>query len=156
MVVRQAQPADAPVISACLASSFLGFKQKYTVASYQSTTPNARHLLDHWDDGPVWVAEVGGPKIVGTVGAVPSPKGVYVRRMGVLPEARGRGVGRALLDAVEAFARTSGANRMYLSTTPFLDAAIGLYERAGFVRTDAGPHDLLGTPLFTMEKLLMS
>lgn len=38
--------------------------------------------------------------------------------------------------------------------TVSLSRAIALYERLGFVRTDAGPHDLYGTPLFTMEKML--
>jgi ribosomal protein S18 acetylase RimI-like enzyme len=74
--------------------------------------------------------------------------------MAVLPGARGSGVGQALLDQVEAFANAQGAPRLYLSTTPFLDAAIRLYVRAGFVRTDEGPTDLHGTPLLTMEKPL--
>src|SRR5260370_227302 len=43
---------------------------------------------------------------------------------------------------------------MYLSTTPFLDRAIRLYERFGFQRSDEGPLDLFGTPLFTMTKRL--
>jgi ribosomal protein S18 acetylase RimI-like enzyme len=43
---------------------------------------------------------------------------------------------------------------MFLSTTPFLIGAISLYERAGFRRTGEGPHDLFGTPLFSMEKVL--
>jgi len=48
--------------------------------------------------------------------------------------------------------RERGCKRLYLSTTPFLHSAIRLYERCGFRRTDEGPHDLFGTPLFTMEK----
>jgi hypothetical protein len=39
-----------------------------------------------------------------------------------------------------------------LSTTPFLAFAIALYERFGFRRSDAGPRELFGTPLFTMTK----
>jgi len=41
---------------------------------------------------------------------------------------------------------------MLLSTTPFLDDAIRLYQRFGFERIREGLHDLAGTPLFTMEK----
>ena len=52
----------------------------------------------------------------------------------------------------EAFAASHGHDRLVLSTTPFLDSAIRLYERAGFRRSAAGPRDLAGTPLFTMEK----
>jgi GNAT superfamily N-acetyltransferase len=64
-------------------------------------------------------------------------------------------VGARLLAAAEAHAREAGCRRLFLSTTPFLTAAIALYERAGFARTDEPPHELLGTPLFTMEKGLV-
>ena len=43
---------------------------------------------------------------------------------------------------------------MFLSTTPFLESAIRLYEKFGFQRTSDGPLDLFGTPLFTMQKSL--
>jgi ribosomal protein S18 acetylase RimI-like enzyme len=74
--------------------------------------------------------------------------------MAVAPASRGRGVGELLLRRVEAFASERGFGRMFLSTTPFLDRAIRLYERYGFERTGEGPYELFGTPLFTMEKLL--
>ena len=72
--------------------------------------------------------------------------------MAVLPLARGGRIGALLLTHIEEFARTEGFSRLFLSTTPFLDRAIRLYERFGFCRTSAGPHELFGTPLFTMEK----
>ena len=49
-----------------------------------------------------------------------------------------------------------GFQRMFLSTTPFLLAAVRLYEQFGFQPTDAGPRELFGTPLFTMEKRLQA
>jgi ribosomal protein S18 acetylase RimI-like enzyme len=72
--------------------------------------------------------------------------------MAVVPNARGRRVGWRLLVVMEEFARRLGLARMYLSTTPFLDRAIRLYERYGFTRTDEPPHEMSGTPLFTMTK----
>jgi hypothetical protein len=59
-----------------------------------------------------------------------------------------------LLYEVEAFARAAGAISLLLSTTPFLARAIRLYKQWGFGITDAGPHDLHGTPLLTMVKPL--
>jgi ribosomal protein S18 acetylase RimI-like enzyme len=44
--------------------------------------------------------------------------------------------------------------RLFLSTTPFLDRAISLYERFGFQRNEEGLRELFGTPLFTMEKFV--
>jgi putative acetyltransferase len=74
--------------------------------------------------------------------------------MAVLPAARGSGAGAKLLRQVEGWASSEGYTRLFLNTTPFLDAAIRLYERFGFRRADDNLHDLFGTPLFTMEKIL--
>ena len=68
--------------------------------------------------------------------------------------ARGMRIGAALLSQVEQFALAGNFKRLVLSTTPFLDRAIQLYEHFGFRRTTEGSNDLFGTPLFTMEKLL--
>src|SRR3990172_3323692 len=60
-----------------------------------------------------------------------------VKRMYVAPAVRGRGVGRALLTALEAEARQLGATRLLLETGPRQPEAIALYEHAGFVRIPA-------------------
>jgi N-acetylglutamate synthase-like GNAT family acetyltransferase len=95
-------------------------------------------------------------EIVGTASAVRKSESLYVRGMAVLPVTRGRRIGESLLEKIESYAREHNCRRMFLSTTPFLDRAIRLYERFGFQRTEEGPHDLFGTPLFTMEKLINS
>jgi GNAT superfamily N-acetyltransferase len=63
-------------------------------------------------------------------------------------------VGRLLLEKIESFASACGYKRLFLSTTTFLGRAIRLYESFGFQRLNDEPHDLFGTPLFTMEKVL--
>lgn len=151
--IRRARPDDAAAMETTLATAFEPLRAQYTPAGFAATTPSADVLAARFAEGPAWVA-VLDDLIVGTVAARTTAGGVYVRSMAVLPGARGSGVGQALLDQVEAFANAQGAPRLYLSTTPFLDAAIRLYVRAGFVRTDEGPTDLHGTPLLTMEKPL--
>jgi GNAT superfamily N-acetyltransferase len=56
-----------------------------------------------------------------------------IKRMYTRPAARGRGVARALLDALEAEARTLGADRLVLETGERQLEAVALYHRAGFV-----------------------
>jgi len=55
-----------------------------------------------------------------------------LKRMYVAKEARGRGVGRALLEGLEAEARRLGVTRMVLETGIRQTAAEKLYRRAGY------------------------
>jgi len=99
---------------------------------------------------------VGKGISVGAGAAVPKSAGFYIRSMAVHPDARGQGIARQLLQEIENFAAHHRHRRLFLSTTPFLKDAIRLYERFGFQQSDEGPHDLFGTPLFTMVKLLFT
>jgi ribosomal protein S18 acetylase RimI-like enzyme len=144
---------EAAAIASVLHQAFVDYQSLYTAEAFAITTPTVTEIEQRWNEGPVWsVVKCGG--LVGTVGAVAKNEFLYLRSMAVAPNERGRGIGRMLLLEVENFARAGRLQRMILSTTPFLDHAIRLYERFGFKRTREGPHDLAGTPLFTMEKAL--
>ena len=149
--IREATPADAPGIATLLRRAFGEFEPLYTARAFAATVPGAEGLVARMEEGPVWIALRDGAPIA-TVSVVPRGEALYIRGMAAEPAARGVGVGRALLRAIESYATEHGFERLFLSTTPFLAAAIALYERAGFRRTDEGPGHLHGTPLFTMEK----
>jgi GNAT superfamily N-acetyltransferase len=151
--IRRASPEDARAIAKVLHESFMEFKALYTDGGFAATTPDAEQVLTRMQEGPVWV-ELRGGVVMGTVAAVVQDESVYVRGMAVLPAARGSGSGARLLRQVENWANREMYTRLFLSTTPFLSSAIRLYEGFGFRRTDDGLHDLFGTPLFTMEKIL--
>ena len=55
-----------------------------------------------------------------------------IKRMYVVPEARGRGISRAVLTALEAAAADRGWTTLRLETGPRQPEAIGLYEGAGY------------------------
>jgi N-acetylglutamate synthase-like GNAT family acetyltransferase len=150
--IRRAEPGDTAAIAAVLYEAFIEFKHLYTEGGFAATVLNKEEVLRRMTEGPVWIAP-SKDEIVGTVAAVQNRDSLYVRGMAVLPVARGAGTGKKLLDAVERFARDSGCRRLFLSTTPFLGMAINFYQSCGFRRTGK-PHDLFGTPLFTMEKFL--
>lgn len=63
---------------------------------------------------------------------------VYLEDLLTMPQARGRGVGRALIEAVEERTREMGASRLYWNTQTHNDTARALYDRlatvAGFVQ----------------------
>jgi ribosomal protein S18 acetylase RimI-like enzyme len=62
----------------------------------------------------------------------------YVAELYVLPPLRGRGLGRALLQAAMTLARERGADRMDLGTSEDDVAARALYERLGFTNREGG------------------
>ncbi len=92
----------------------------------------------------VLVAEDGGrilgtatiemDRTVGDDDAELPPDTAVLRMLGVLPEARRRGVGRALVERSIAMARGRGKRVLGLRTTPAMTAAHRLYESMGFVR----------------------
>lgn len=88
--------------------------------------------------GEFWVAVAETGEILGTCGIYPLDDTTFeLRKMYVSPRARGRGAGRLLLDRAISAAREQGARRVVLDTLHTMNAAIALYERAGFVRDDA-------------------
>ncbi|MFZ0279413.1 MAG: GNAT family N-acetyltransferase [Candidatus Sulfotelmatobacter sp.] len=151
--IRRASPENAPAIATVLHESFAEFKALYTEGGFSATALSSDQILARMQEGPVWVALRRGT-VLGTVAAVMKGDSVYIRGMAVHPSARGSGCGARLLQQVEVWVRSQDCTRLFLSTTPFLDSAIRLYQRFGFHRTDEDMHDLFGTPLFTMEKVL--
>ncbi len=63
----------------------------------------------------------------------------YLAELYVVPERRGQGLGRALLDAAIDDARARGADTMDLGTSEADTVARGLYERSGFVNREHPP-----------------
>ncbi len=80
-------------------------------------------------------------EVVGGAGVAPltggQPGVCELRKMYILREARGRGIGRTLLTRCLEEARALGFTRCYLETLTGMDAAMHLYEAAGFTRLDA-------------------
>ena len=141
MIVRDARPdelAEAGEIrvAAYVADGFMSPDSGYA--------PTLRALgLD--GNGAVLVAvaqDEDGP-ILGTVMLQPWPHAgqvvagrdeAEIRALAVIPEARGRGIGDALLRAVIKHAAQQGVRHLVLLTQPEMLAAQRLYRRAGFRR----------------------
>ena len=79
--------------------------------------------------------------------------GIYLEDLFVLPAARGRGVGKALLTAVAKLAVERNAGRLEWSVLDWNDPAIGFYRKLGAepmddwttMRLTGGPLEQLGT-----------
>lgn len=63
---------------------------------------------------------------------------VYLGELYVVPNRRGKGIGRALLEATMAAGREGGATHIDLNTGETDTAARALYESAGFTNREGG------------------
>lgn len=63
----------------------------------------------------------------------------YLQELYVVPELRGRGIGRALLEATIEVARERGADGIDLNTGETDTAARALYESMGFTNREGSP-----------------
>lgn len=87
-----------------------------------------------------WVLDDDG-EVVGGAGFAPlsggSAKTCELRKMYLLPRARGGGLGRRLLEHVLEHARAAGYQRCYLETMATMHRARSLYTSVGFEPLDA-------------------
>ncbi|MGF1493081.1 MAG: GNAT family N-acetyltransferase [Microcoleaceae cyanobacterium] len=87
--------------------------------------------------GEFWVVEQGN-RLVGTAAYYPShrqPNSVELRKMYLLPEARGWGLGKFLLQMLEKTIWQRGFDQIWLETASSLQQAVKLYESQDYQPT---------------------
>ncbi|MBW4525294.1 MAG: GNAT family N-acetyltransferase [Phormidium tanganyikae FI6-MK23] len=85
-------------------------------------------------NGEFWVIERQN-KLVGTGAYYPISRGqnaVEIRKMYLLPEARGFGLGKFLLIELEKAIAKKGFDQIWIETASILKGAVQLYERNGY------------------------
>ncbi len=86
-------------------------------------------------------------------GQIPQANVPEIRMLAVASQARGQGIGQALVDECVRRARNAGATQLGLHTSASMRAAIALYERMGFVRAPAFDFQPEGAELITGYRL---
>jgi L-amino acid N-acyltransferase YncA len=131
VLVRPLQPGDYPAVATVFAEGVTT-----GLATFETSIPSweewdAAHLAEHR-----FVAELDG-EVVGWVAVVPYSRRAVYRGVGeesvyVAERARGRGVGRALLEAVIESARAGGLWTLQAGIFPDNAASLELHRRLGF------------------------
>ena len=131
--VRQATPADASaaahIIAAALAEYGLPFEPEGRDADVATFGAKPGHDDLVAEDAP-------GGRIIGiaSVGPQGAEALAWVSKVFVANDARRRGAGRALMEAVHHSARRRGYREIGLRTRIVFVEAIALYEMLGYVR----------------------
>ena len=103
-----------------------------------------------------WIAEAD-EKIIGSIAIIDQGQGAcQLRWLLVLPEYRGRGLGKKLFNEAMDYASSGLFERIFLETTKSQSQAIEIYRKAGFVEKQSNETNDWGQKLITlvMEKVL--
>lgn len=80
---------------------------------------------------------------------------VYIGRLSVLPEFRGRGIGALMMTALEQRGASLGAPEARIGVRTLLPKNVALYERLGYVVTDTYKHPRGEEIIVDMAKKLL-
>ena len=155
MLIRDATPADAPAACETMRRSIT----ELCTADHA----NDPDILQRWlanktpENVAAWITNPNNSVLVATennailaVGAVTNQGEITLNY--VSPDARFRGISRAMLSALEARARERGNTTCTLTST---ETAQRFYETAGYIQT--GPSTVkFGTPSYPMTKELIA
>jgi ribosomal protein S18 acetylase RimI-like enzyme len=149
--VRRASPGDAPEVARLLHD----FQEEFDEPSpgVETLTERYRELIRKREmtvllvgDGPGGFAQLRYRPTVYSAGLY-----AYLEELYVVPSLRGKGLGRALLEAAMDAARAEGADHMELGTSETDTAARALYESVGFTNREGSPD---GPVMFYYEREL--
>ena len=159
VALRAFEPADAAAVNAVALAAFEQYRGHY--ADWPAFSKNLAHTSALADQGELIVAEAEG-QVIGAVtyigpgkpkNACFEPEWPIMRMLVVSPAARGRGVGRLLVQECIGRARRDQAQVFALHTTPIMEVALSMYQRMGFAFHREAPQ-ILGVPYGVYLKAL--
>jgi putative acetyltransferase len=124
---------------------------------YDATTDHLYELFQA--PGAVYFVALQGDVIVGGAGIYPTeglpPKTCELVKMYLIPQVRGKGLGRMLIEKSLAFAKEAGYEKVYLETMPELTQAQYTYKKLGFEYLDGpmGNSGHFGCDVFMIKQL---
>ena len=136
LLIRPIAPGDNAALARAVRDTLAEFgAAKPGTAYYDEATDHLHELFSQTPRSAYFVAEEAG-EVLGGGGIFPTENlpadTVELVKLYLLPAARGRGVGKALIEQCLQAARANGYAHIYLETTEELTQAIPLYEKLGF------------------------
>lgn len=133
--IRPIQPSDNVPLAHIIRSTLAEFNANHTGTAYFDPTTDTLFELFQHPRSSYFVA-VDDDRLLGGGGLYPT-EGLdedtcELVKMYLLPEARGTGLGRKLIEMNLEQAKSLGYAKVYLETMPELKLALKVYEKFGF------------------------
>lgn len=143
--IRLARDDEYDKIASLIVDAYAEYAARMSPDAWSTFANEIANVRGRKDDAELLVAEVGGD-IVGSVTMFTGWRGAQegtagVRLLAVLPDSRGGGVGRALMEECVRRAHASGKSRLILTTTQEMAVFRDLTERMGFQREPGLDHE---------------
>lgn len=136
LTIRPIQVSDNEALAKIIRRCFHDFQAPTAGTVYEDPTTDDLYSLFQKEKSALWVAE-WNKKIVGCCGVYPSenlPEGfVELVKLYLTAEARGKGIGKALMNRSIESAREFGYSKIYIESLPEFNTAVSLYKKAGFI-----------------------
>jgi len=133
--LRPIQRSDNVALAKIVRSTLAEFGANHPGTVYFDPTTDALYELFQSTGAGYFVA-IDNVRIIGGGGIYPTEglpeKTCELVKMYLLPEARGMGMGRTIIEKCLQFAGDSGYMQVYLESMPELKQALKVYEKFGF------------------------
>lgn len=135
IVIRQIQPEDNATIENVIRAVLIEFNVNRPGTAFYDES--LKHLYETYT-GPTnaYFVALLNNEIVGGAGIFPTDglpaDTCELVKMYLLPNARGKGLGKELIAQCFAFAKEKSYKKIYLETMPELKSAVKIYQKLGF------------------------
>lgn len=158
IVIRTIQAADNPALANLVRNTLAEFGANLPGTAYFDATTDTLYEVFQKERSIYYVATMNN-EIIGGGGIYPTdglPNDTCeLVKMYLLPQSRGIGLGRTLIEKCIQFAAGAGYKNIYLETMPELKLALKVYEKFGFeyLKGPMGNSGHTGCSLWMLKKL---
>jgi len=156
--IRRLEKKDNELVAHIIRSVLAEFKANKPGTVYYDSTTDDLFTLFKTPRSAYFVAEMND-EIVGGSGIFPTPDlpedCCELVKLYLLSQARGKRLGKALIEKCFTAAKEFGYKGIYLETMPELSTAVGLYEQLGFyyLKNSLGRSGHFGCDIWMMKQL---
>ena len=138
--IREVEKNDEPILASIIRATFEEFDAPRTGTVYSD--PTTDHLFDLFNriGAVLWVA-IENNQVVGCCGVYPTEglpqMTAELVKFYLNPLARGKGIGKVLMETCINSAKEMGYKQLYLESMPQFSKAVNFYKRLGFTILNA-------------------